>query len=100
MGDESIIYDFSGIGSVTEQISAFVRQTRGTLDDVEREFNTLLANGWTGTAADSFNGCRTAWNKAANDMATTLATLGGKVDTAATDMQQTDRANAGRFQPG
>ncbi len=97
MSDDSLVYDFSGIDTLSGSIAAFVTQMNQHLDEVDRTFNNLLANGWSGAGANAFQGCSNTWHGKANEMATTLQTLSTKVGNAAANMQQADAAAAARF---
>jgi WXG100 family type VII secretion target len=92
-----IVYNFDGISSVSGQITAFVGDLNGTLSDVDRTFQNLLADGWAGRGADAFQGASVKWHASANQMAETLQRLATKVGGAAVNMQQADQAAAARF---
>jgi len=97
MSSDHLVYDFGGIDTVSASIAAFVGQMNGQLADVDRAFNGLLANGWTGAGANAFQGCSVQWHSNADAMAQTLQMLGQKVGTAAVNMQAADNAAAARF---
>ncbi|MFG2042838.1 WXG100 family type VII secretion target [Dactylosporangium sp. NPDC048998] len=92
-----LVYDFNGITSLSGSITAFVSQMNEHLAEVDRTFNNLLANGWSGAGADAFQGCSQKWHANADQMAQTLQTLSQKVGDAAVNMQQADAAAAARF---
>ena len=94
---DSLVYDFHGISSLSGSIGAFVTQMNQHLDEVDRTFKNLLANGWSGAGADAFQGCSVKWHSGADQMATTLQSLATKVGNAAANMQQADAAAAARF---
>ena len=94
---DDLVYDFNGISSLSGSITAFVSQMNEHLAEVDRTFNNLLANGWSGGAADAFQGCSSRWHTNADQMAQTLHTLSQKVGDAAANMQQADAAAAARF---
>jgi WXG100 family type VII secretion target len=94
---DNLVYDFNGITSLSGSIGAFVAQMNEHLAEVDRTFNNLLANGWTGAGADAFHGCSVKWHSNANQMASTLQTLSAKVGNAAVNMQQADASAAARF---
>ena len=94
---ENLVYDFNGINSLAGAITAFVAQMNEHLAQVDRTFNNLLAHGWSGAAADAFQGCSTKWHANADQMANTLQTLSTRVGNAAGNMQQADAAAAARF---
>ena len=95
MGD--IVYDFGGIDTISGSIAAFVGHMNDQLDQVDRTFKNLLANGWEGQGANAFNGCSAKWHGSAGQMATTLHQLSAKVGKAGADMAQADAAAAARF---
>jgi WXG100 family type VII secretion target len=97
MSSDNLVYDFNGINSLAGSIAAFVAQMNEHLGEVDRTFNNLLANGWSGAGADAFQGCSLKWHSNADQMATTLQTLSTKVGNAAVNMQQADAAAAARF---
>ncbi len=97
MSSDHIVYDFGGIDTTSASIAAFVGQMNQQLSDVDRMFNNLLANGWTGAGANAFQGCSTQWHTNADQMAQTLQMLGQKVGTAGVNMQAADNAAAARF---
>jgi WXG100 family type VII secretion target len=92
-----MIYNFDGINSVSASIATFVNDMNETLSQVDRTFGNLLADGWSGPAADAFQGCSQKWHDNANQMATTLQQLSQKVGDAAVNMHQADQAAAARF---
>jgi WXG100 family type VII secretion target len=94
---QPIVYHFDGISSVSGSIGTFVSQMNETLSDVDRTFNNLLADGWTGAGASAFQGASVKWHNNADQMAQTLQTLAQKVGNAAVNMQQADQAAAARF---
>jgi WXG100 family type VII secretion target len=94
---DNIVYNFSGIDSISGQIVGFVNHMNEKLDEVDRTFKNLLANGWEGQGANAFNGCSAKWHSSAGEMASTLQQLSAKVGKAGTDMAQADAAAAARF---
>jgi WXG100 family type VII secretion target len=92
-----IVYDFGGIDSIAGSISQFVSQMNEHLDEVDRTFKNLLANGWEGKGSEAFNGCSVRWHESAGQMAATLHQLSQKVGKAGADMAQADAAAAARF---
>jgi WXG100 family type VII secretion target len=97
VASDNLVYDFGGIDSLSGSIAAFVTQMNQHLDEVDRTFNNLIANGWSGAGADAFQGASTQWHNLADQMATTLQSLSTKVGNAAVNMQQADAAAAARF---
>ena len=95
--DDSIVYDFSGIDTLGGSINSFVNHMNEKLDEVDRTFKALLANGWQGAGAEAFNGCSAKWHASAAQMATTLHQLSVKVGNAAANMAAADAAAAARF---
>jgi WXG100 family type VII secretion target len=93
-----IVYDFAGIDSMAGQIESFVADMNGTLGDVDAKFRTLLANEWTGAAADAFGVQSSIWHKKADEIAASLRRLASAAGTASINMQQADSAAAARFQ--
>ena len=93
-----IVYDFAGIDTVAAQIEAFVADMNQTLNDVDKKFGNLLANGWQGPAAEAFGTQSDRWHKDAERMASTLRRLSSAAGNAAVNMQQADNAAAARFQ--
>jgi WXG100 family type VII secretion target len=100
MPSDNLVYNFNGIDSLSGSIAAFVAQMNSHLEDVDRTFNNLIANGWSGAGADAFQECSAEWHKLANQMATTLQTLSTKVGNASVNMAAADAAAAARFQHG
>jgi WXG100 family type VII secretion target len=92
-----MLYNFDGISSVAGSITTFVNDMNQTLSEVDTTFRNLLAEGWSGPAADAFQGCSTKWHQNANQMAETLQHLSQKVGNAAVNMQQADQSAAARF---
>jgi WXG100 family type VII secretion target len=97
MSNEGIVYNFSGIDSIAGSITGFVNHMNEQLDQVDRTFKTLLAEGWEGQGANAFNGCSAKWHASADQMAATLQQLSTKVGKAGADMAQADAAAAARF---
>jgi|GEM_PF-3465489 len=97
MSSDHLVYDFAGIDTVSASINAFVGQMNEQLAEVERAFNALLANGWTGAGANAFQGCKAQWHSNAHQMSLTLQQLGQKVGEAAVNMQAADNAAGARF---
>jgi WXG100 family type VII secretion target len=97
MAGDNIVYDFNGIDSLSAQIAAFVNDMNQTLGEVDRQFQGLLAAGWSGAAADAFQGCSANWHRNAEKMAETLNRLGTTVGNAAVNMRQADQQAAARF---
>jgi WXG100 family type VII secretion target len=93
----SIVYDFSGIDTISGSIAAFVAQMNESLSEVDTTFNDLLAQGWQGGAADAFQGCKQKWHANADAMAQTLHALSQKVGNASANMAAADQAAAARF---
>lgn len=94
---DDIVYDFGGIDTISGSISAFVNHMNEKLDEVDRTFKNLLAQGWTGQGANAFSGCSVKWHGSAGQMAATLHQLSVKVGKAGADMAQADAAAAARF---
>ena len=94
---DDIVYNFEGITTMSGQIDAFVNHVNDKLDEVDRTFKGLLANGWQGKGADAFTGCSAKWHSSAGQMAATLHQLSLKVGNAAANMAQADAASAARF---
>jgi WXG100 family type VII secretion target len=94
---DPIVYSFPGIESVSAAIGDFVRQMHEHLSEVERTFNGLVTDGWTGAGADAFGGCAKRWNDNAGQMALTLGDLGRAVGEASLNMLQADHAAAATF---
>jgi WXG100 family type VII secretion target len=97
MSSEDIVYNFGGIDTVSGSITAFVNHLNEKLDEVDRTFKNLLAQGWQGAGADAFQGASAKWHGSADQMANTLHSLSAKVGSAAVNMQQADAAAAARF---
>jgi WXG100 family type VII secretion target len=95
--DDNLVYDFNGIDSLSGSIAAFVSQMNEHLSEVDRTFNDLLANGWSGAGANALQGCSNKWHSNADQMAQTLQTLSQRVGNAAVNMQAADAAAAARF---
>jgi WXG100 family type VII secretion target len=94
---DDIAYDFTGIDTIAGTINAFVNHMNDKLDEVDRTFKTLLADGWQGHGADAFVGCSAKWHGSAGQMAQTLQSLSAKVGRAGADMAAADAAAAARF---
>ncbi len=92
-----IVYDFGGIDTISGSIAAFVSQMNEHLDEVDRTFKNLMANGWEGKGSEAFGGCSARWHSNANQMASTLHQLSQKVGTAGANMAAADAAAAARF---
>lgn len=92
-----IVYNFSGIDTLSGSISAFVSDMNEQLSSVDSVFKNLLGQGWQGKGADAFNGCSAKWHSSANQMASTLQQLSQKVGNAAANMAAADAAAAARF---
>ncbi|GIG57041.1 hypothetical protein Lfu02_14130 [Longispora fulva] len=97
MTDGALVYDFGTIDSVSGQIETFVRDMNQTLEDTDKVFRNLLANGWSGKGAEAFTGASQRWHQQADAMAATLRRLSSSVGNAAVNMQAADQAAAGRF---
>jgi early secretory antigenic target protein ESAT-6 len=93
---DDIVYDFSGIDTISGTIASFVTQMNEQLDEVDRTFKNLLANGWEGKGSEAFSGCSVRWHSSASQMANTLHQLSQKVGKAGADMAEADAA-AARF---
>lgn len=59
-------------------------------DRAARQVDTFLQGGWTGLAADSFAEAWSDWRRAADDVATGLATIGDLLDAAHRDLSARD----------
>jgi len=94
---DHLVYQFGGIDTMAGQIASFVTQMNSDLAEVDQRFRTLLAEGWTGKAADSFSACSAKWNQGAAQMAQTLQQLSTKVGNAGANMAAADAQAAGRF---
>ncbi len=94
---DDIVYDFGGIDTLSGSINAFVNHMNEKLDEVDRTFKGLLADGWQGSGADAFNGCSAKWHSSAGQMASTLHQLSLKVGNAGANMAAADAAAAARF---
>jgi WXG100 family type VII secretion target len=92
-----IVYDFGGIDTISGSIAAFVSQMNEHLDEVDRTFKNLMANGWEGKGSEAFSGCSARWHASANQMASTLHQLSQKVGNAGANMAAADAAAAARF---
>ncbi|MBO0866998.1 MAG: WXG100 family type VII secretion target [Micromonosporaceae bacterium] len=99
MGDTSGVlqYNFVGIEAVASEITNFVNEMNNQLSTLDTEFKGLLADGWEGQAANSFQACSAKWNSGAQQMAQTLQQLSAKVGQASADMASADARNAARF---
>jgi len=95
--DGSLVYNFGGIDTMSAQITAFVNHMNEKLAEVDGTFKNLLADGWSGSAANAFQGCSIQWHKSADQMAQTLQQLSTKVGNAGANMAQADAAAAARF---
>jgi WXG100 family type VII secretion target len=94
---DDLVYNFGGIDSMSASIAAFVSNMDSDLAEVDAKFNNLLAEGWTGSAADAFHQCSNKWHQGAQQMAATLQKLSSAVGTAGANMQQADQQAAARF---
>ena len=94
---QPLVYGFESISSISGTIAAFVNDMNETLNQVDTTFRNLLADGWTGPAAEAFAGCSQKWHQNADQMAQTLQMLSQKVGTAGANMQAADQAAAARF---
>jgi len=97
MDPDHLVYEFGGIDTMAGQIAAFVKQMNTNLAEVDNKFKTLLADGWSGKAADSFQVCSNKWHTGADQMAQTLQQLSTKVGNAGANMAAADAQAAGRF---
>jgi WXG100 family type VII secretion target len=93
-----LAYAYAAIEGMAAELKTFV----GTLEtrlanDVDRQYNNLLANGWSGAAADSFQTAKQVWHGKVIEMNTTLTQLQGALSTAGTDMSATDNSLIGLF---
>jgi WXG100 family type VII secretion target len=96
-GDTDLVYDFTGIDSVSSSIDAFVAKMNAHLDEVDMAVIGLLEDGWQGLTADVFDAHSKAWHDSAYDLAKALYDLGRKVGNATVNMQMADIKASGRF---
>jgi WXG100 family type VII secretion target len=94
---DSMLYGFGSIAQSSSAVQAFVARTNNELSEVDNAFKQLIALGWSGPAADSFQALSTRWHTLANEMAATINTLGVKVGTAGEDMHAADQWAASQF---
>ena len=93
-----LAYDYAAISGMASQLRGFVSNLDARLsNDVDQQFKNLLANGWSGAAADSFQTASAAWHQLVGEMNMALTQLHGAVDTSGTDMQSTDSGLTGLF---
>jgi WXG100 family type VII secretion target len=97
MTEGSIVYNFDGIDTVSLSITTFVKDMNESLHEVEQAFENLLSAGWSGAAADAFQGCKAQWHTNATQMAATLTQLGTAVGNASVNMRAADQQAAARF---
>ena len=96
MGD--LAYQYEQIESMASELKRFVDQLENRLsNDVDKAFNGLLANGWSGAGADSFQTAKVAWHQKVDEMQMTLTQLKTALSTAGTDMNSTDQSLIGLF---
>src|SRR3954471_963759 len=94
---DSMLYSFGSIAQSSSAVQAFVARTHNELSEVDNAFKQLIALGWSGPAADSFQALSARWHGLADEMANTINTLGVKVGVAGDDMHAADQAAAARF---
>ena len=96
MGD--LAYQYEQIEGMAAELKRFVDNLELRLsNDVDQAFNGLLANGWSGAGADSFNTAKIEWHKRVDEMQLTLTQLKTALSTAGTDMNATDQSLIGLF---
>ena len=96
MGD--LAYQYEQIEGMAAELKRFVDNLENRLsNDVDKAFNGLLANGWSGAAADSFQTAKAEWHKRVDEMQLTLTQLKTALSTAGTDMNSTDQSFIGLF---
>jgi WXG100 family type VII secretion target len=93
-----LAYEYGMIEGMASELKRFVDNLELRLrNDVESAFNGLLANGWSGAGADSFQTAKTEWGRRVDEMQTTLTQLKTALSTAGTDMNATDQSLIGLF---
>jgi WXG100 family type VII secretion target len=96
MGD--LAYQYEQIEGMASELKRFVDNLENRLsNDVDKAFNGLLANGWSGAGADSFQTAKAEWHKRVDEMQLTLTQLKTALSTAGTDMNSTDQSLIGLF---
>jgi WXG100 family type VII secretion target len=100
MTDSDLRYEHAAIEAMAGQLKAFVGRIDARLtNDVDRAFKNLLAGGWSGMAADSFQSASAAWHGKTVEMGSMLTMLQNAVNTASVDMNAKDKSLMGLF-PG
>lgn len=94
---DDLKYNFAAIESVQAAINQFCDQMDAHLNEVDGKFKGMLQDGWTGPAADAFQGASDKWHKGADNMRTTLNLLASKVGNASVNFQQADHRASLRF---
>jgi WXG100 family type VII secretion target len=93
-----LAYEYGVIEGMASELKRFVDNLELRLkNDVESAFNGLLANGWSGAGADSFQTAKVEWQRRVDEMQTTLTQLKTALSTAGTDMNATDQSLIGLF---
>lgn len=93
-----LVYNYGAIDGMVAQLQSFVNALDTRLsNDVDREFKNLLAHGWSGSAADSFQGASAQWHAKVAEMNAALTQLHGAVGSSGTDMSSTDSGLTGLF---
>ena len=93
-----LAYQYEQIEGMASELKRFVDNLEMRLsNDVDQAFKGLLANGWSGAGADSFNTASMEWHKRVDEMQLTLTQLKTALSTAGTDMNSTDQSLIGLF---
>jgi len=94
---DDLRYNFAAIESVQAAVNQFCDQMDSHLAEVDGKFQGMLSDGWSGPAADAFQGASQKWHKGAENMRLTLTQLAGKVGNASVNFQQADHDAMLRF---
>src|SRR5262249_13463008 len=95
MDDGELGYHYAQIEAMIDQLRGFVTNLGIKMDDVNKRFEDLCANGWDGASAAAFHGAKNVIKNKTDDLNMSLTDLHQKVAHAADDMSNLDNSLAG-----
>ena len=94
MADQQVNY--SALDAAAADIRSGSSYLQSCIDDLESTLNRLRAS-WEGAAQEAYDAAQVKWNEGLDGLKDVLDRTSNAVDTANSNYQQTDQANANRF---
>lgn len=89
--------NFEAIDVAAGDISTGANGIESKLNDMDSQLQPLQAD-WTGSASESYQQAKARWEKALTEMKELLVNIGRATTEGNQDYQQTEKANANRFE--